>query len=64
MSGQPEFYTYTRDKFVAELVHPDDRAVEEGDRERLGGRARHAGRAQSRWFRQRARLNRDYALVS
>jgi DNA-binding XRE family transcriptional regulator len=27
MSEQPEFYTYTRDEFVEEFVHPDDRAA-------------------------------------
>lgn len=25
MSEQPEFYTYTRDEFMDEFVHPDDR---------------------------------------
>jgi DNA-binding XRE family transcriptional regulator len=34
MSGQPEFSTYTRDEFVAELVHPDDRAAVEEARQR------------------------------
>ena len=30
MSEQPEFFTYTRDEFMDEFVHPDDRpAVEE-----------------------------------
>ena len=27
MSEQPEFYTYTRDEFMEEFVHPDDRAA-------------------------------------
>ena len=26
MSEQPEFFTYTRDEFLDEFVHPDDRA--------------------------------------
>lgn len=35
MSEQPEFFTYTRDEFVDEFVHPDDRAaVEEARQER------------------------------
>ena len=34
MSGQPEFYTYTRDEFVEEFVHPDDRAAVEAARQR------------------------------
>ena len=29
MSEQPEFFTYTRDEFMEEFVHPDDRAVVE-----------------------------------
>jgi DNA-binding XRE family transcriptional regulator len=27
MSGQAEFFTYTRDEFLEEFVHPDDRAA-------------------------------------
>lgn len=27
MSEQPEFYTYTRDEFMEEFVHPNDRAA-------------------------------------
>jgi DNA-binding XRE family transcriptional regulator len=34
MSGQPEFYTYTRDEFVEEFVRPDDRAAVEAARQR------------------------------
>ena len=34
MSGQPEFCTYTRDEFVEEFVHPDDRAAVEEARQR------------------------------
>ena len=34
MSGQPEFDTYTRDEFVEEFVHPDDRAAVEAARRR------------------------------
>ncbi len=29
MSEQPEFFTYTRDEFMEEFVHPDDRAAVE-----------------------------------
>jgi DNA-binding XRE family transcriptional regulator len=41
MSDQDEFFTYTRDEFVEEFVHPDDReAVEEArQRRRLHVRA-------------------------
>jgi DNA-binding XRE family transcriptional regulator len=36
MSGEPEFYTYTRDEFMEEFVHPDDRAaVEEARQKRV-----------------------------
>jgi DNA-binding XRE family transcriptional regulator len=34
MSGQPEFYTYTREEFVEEFVHPDDRTAVEAARQR------------------------------
>ena len=34
MSEQPEFFTYTRDEFMDEFVHPDDRAAVEEARER------------------------------
>ena len=35
MSGQPEFFSYTRDEFIDEFVHPDDRtAVEEARQKR------------------------------
>jgi DNA-binding XRE family transcriptional regulator len=35
MSEQPEFFTYTRDEFIGEFVHPDDRpAVEEARQKR------------------------------
>ncbi len=35
MSEQEDFYTYTRDEFVEEFVHPDDRAaVEEARQQR------------------------------
>ena len=27
MSEQPEFFTYSRDEFMDEFVHPDDRAA-------------------------------------
>jgi len=27
MSEQPEFFTYSRDEFIDEFVHPDDRAA-------------------------------------
>jgi hypothetical protein len=30
MSEQPEFFTYTRDEFIDEFVHPDDRSAVEG----------------------------------
>jgi DNA-binding XRE family transcriptional regulator len=29
MTEEPEFFTYTRDEFVDEFVHPDDRAAVE-----------------------------------
>ncbi len=36
MSEQPEFFTYTRDEFFEEFVHPDDRAaIEEARRTRM-----------------------------
>jgi DNA-binding XRE family transcriptional regulator len=36
MSGEPKFYTYTRDEFMEEFVHPDDRAaVEEARQNRV-----------------------------
>ena len=43
MSEQPEFFTYTRDEFLDEFVHPDDRAaVEEARQQRtLKVRAEH-----------------------
>ena len=35
VSEQPEFFTYTRDEFIDEFVHPDDRsAVEEARQKR------------------------------
>jgi DNA-binding XRE family transcriptional regulator len=35
MSEEPEFFTYTRDEFLDEFVHPDDRpAVEEARQQR------------------------------
>ncbi len=34
MSEQPEFFTYTRDEFLDEFVHPDDRATVEDARQR------------------------------
>jgi DNA-binding XRE family transcriptional regulator len=34
MSDQDEFFTYTRDEFVDEFVHPDDRAAVEDARQR------------------------------
>ena len=38
MSEEPEFFTYTREEFLDEFVHPDDRpAVEEAAG---GGRCR------------------------
>jgi DNA-binding XRE family transcriptional regulator len=33
MSDQPEFFTYTRDEFMEEFVHPDDRAAVEDARQ-------------------------------
>ena len=33
MSEEPEFFTYTRDEFVDEFVHPDDRAAVEDARQ-------------------------------
>jgi hypothetical protein len=40
LSEQPEFFSYSRDEFMDEFVHPDDRAaVEEARRRReLGQR--------------------------
>ncbi len=35
MSEQPEFFTYTRDEFLDEFVHPDDRAAVEDARQKL-----------------------------
>lgn len=34
MSEQGEFFTYTRDEFVGEFVHPDDRVAVEDARQR------------------------------
>jgi DNA-binding XRE family transcriptional regulator len=34
MSEQPEFFTYTRDEFIEEFVHPDDRSAAEEARQR------------------------------
>ena len=34
MSEQPEFFTYTREEFLDEFVHPDDRAAVEDARQR------------------------------
>jgi DNA-binding XRE family transcriptional regulator len=34
MSEQPEFVTYTREEFLEEFVHPDDRAAVEDARQR------------------------------
>lgn len=34
MSEQGEFVTYTRDEFMEEFVHPDDRAAVEASRQR------------------------------
>jgi hypothetical protein len=34
MSEQEEFFTYSRDEFVEEFVHPDDRAAVQDARER------------------------------
>jgi DNA-binding XRE family transcriptional regulator len=34
MSEQPEFFTYTRDEFIDEFVHPDDRAAVEEARQK------------------------------
>ena len=34
MSEQPEFFTYTREEFLEEFVHPDDRAAVEDARQR------------------------------
>jgi DNA-binding XRE family transcriptional regulator len=33
MSEQPEFFSYTRDEFIDEFVHPDDRTVVEEARQ-------------------------------
>ena len=36
MSEDPEFFTYTREEFLDEFVHPDDRpAVEEARQRRV-----------------------------
>lgn len=34
MSEQPEFFTYTRDEFMDEFVHPEDRAAVEEARQK------------------------------
>jgi hypothetical protein len=35
MSEEPEFFTYTREEFLDEFVHPDDRpALEEAHQKR------------------------------
>src|ERR1700685_3484958 len=41
MSEQPEFFTYARDEFTEEFIHPDDRsAVEEARQRRAPGSGR------------------------
>jgi DNA-binding XRE family transcriptional regulator len=40
MSEQGEFFTYTRDEFVEEFVHPDDRAAVEDARQQRALRVR------------------------
>jgi hypothetical protein len=35
MSEEPEFFTYTREEFLDEFVHPDDRPAQER-RARIG----------------------------
>jgi len=34
VTEQPEFFTYTREQFLDEFVHPDDRAAVEDARQR------------------------------
>ena len=34
MSEEPEFFTYTREEFLDEFVHPDDRPTVEEARQR------------------------------
>ena len=34
MTEEPEFFTYTRDEFVDEFVHPDDRAAVQDARQK------------------------------
>ena len=34
MSEEPEFFTYTREEFLDEFVHPDDRPAVEEARQR------------------------------
>ena len=45
MSEEPEFFSYTREEFLDEFVHPDDRpALEEARQKRaLWGTARSIG---------------------
>jgi DNA-binding XRE family transcriptional regulator len=40
MSEQDEFFSYTRDEFVEEFVHPDDRAAVEDARQKRALRVR------------------------
>lgn len=40
MSEQGDFFTYTRDEFIEEFVHPDDRAAVEDDRQKRALRVR------------------------
>jgi DNA-binding XRE family transcriptional regulator len=53
MSEQGEFVTYTRDEFMEEFVHPDDRAAVEESRQR---RALHVRAAYLAEMRKKAGL--------
>ena len=48
MSEEPEFFTYTREEFLDEFVHPDDRPVVEEARQRRTLQVRAAGLAEMR----------------
>jgi hypothetical protein len=38
MSEEPDFFSYSRDEFLGEFVHPDDRpALEEAHQKRYDG---------------------------
>jgi len=50
MSEEPEFFTYRREEFLDEFVHPDNRPAVEEVRHRRALQVRAAG---SKWYSPR-----------